>query len=100
VESQPVDAGNDAVLALLRRHPAGVLLQLYNVSERWQHVPAWVARRAGLYRPWDRISSFAPLREGLPAWSGTPESTGDDGWYALPPYAAWWLADRGVVRAG
>jgi amylosucrase len=92
VESQPVDAGNGSVLALVRRHPAGVLLQLYNVSRDWQHVPAHVLRDAGIHRPWDHISSFAPGREG--SASGAPDVSGDDGWYAIPPYAAWWLGDR------
>lgn len=88
VESRPVDAGNPCVLALVRRHPAGVLLQLYNVSASWQHVPAAAVHHAGLHDPWDHISSFAPLREG-----GAPEDA-RSGRYAMAPYSAWWLGTR------
>ena len=77
VESEPVDAGNGAVLALRRRHPAGTVLGLYNVSPAWQRVPATDVARLGVPRPWEHLSSFAPRLE--------------DGELALPPYAAWWL---------
>jgi len=60
VESQPLDVGVTGVLGLLRRHPAGVLLQLYNVTADWQHVPAGPVRGVGLIRPWDHRD--APLR--------------------------------------
>jgi amylosucrase len=96
VESQPFDVGVPGVLGLQRRHPAGVLVQLYNVTADWQHLPAWTLRGIGLHRPWDHISGFAPHREGIPAredasWVGGPA---DGGWYALPPYAAWWLGEH------
>jgi amylosucrase len=78
VESIPVDVGNPAVLGLLRRHPAGDLLQLYNVSTGWQRVDA----DAVLGRPrspgWDLLSDV----EAAP---------GGDGGFHLPPYAARWL---------
>ena len=77
VESEPVDLGNGAVLALRRRHPAGTLLGLYNVSAGWQRVSAVDVARLGVPRPWEHLSSFAPRLE--------------DGELALPPYAAWWL---------
>ncbi len=80
VESVPVDLGCDAVLALLRRHPAGMLLQLYNLSPDWQGVTVAKVAALGLPRPWEHLSSFAP-----DAGSGS---------YALPPYAAWWLSPR------
>jgi amylosucrase len=77
VESEPVDLGNGCVLALLRRHPAGVLLGLYNVSPAWQRVSGVDVARLGVPRPWENLSSFAPRLE--------------DGELALAPYAAWWL---------
>lgn len=77
VESTPFDAGADGILALTRRHPAGGMVQLYNVSDRWQRVAASAVVNAGLPDPWDRLSSFRPVIDG--------------GYYAIPPYAAWWL---------
>lgn len=88
VESEPVDCGVAGLLVLRRRHPAGTLLAVYNVSDAWQHLPADTVRASGLLsgstRPWDHISSFAPQLEGA-----APEGGG--GFYALAPYAAWWL---------
>jgi amylosucrase len=83
VESQPVDVGADAVLGLLRRHPAGPMLALYNFSGSWQRVPAAAVRRAGLVAPYERISQFWPV----PDADGHPADA-----YPLPPYAAWWLS--------
>jgi amylosucrase len=79
VESAPLDVGTDGVLALQRRHPAGAMVQLYNVSDRWQRVGANAVASVGIDRPWDRLSAFAPEADG--------------GYYALPPYAAWWLTE-------
>jgi amylosucrase len=80
VESQPVDVGAPAVLGLLRRHPAGAVLQLYNVSASWQRVPAHHLADNGIARPWEHLSTFAPTLDGDA--------------YALPPYAAWWLTGQ------
>ncbi len=88
VESEPVDAGNGALLALRRRHPAGTLLQVYNVSGAWQHLPARHVQGLGPVPPWEHISGFAPVLEGI----------GDGGFFALPPYAAWWLGPREAPR--
>ncbi len=77
VESEPVDLGNGAVLALRRRHPAGTFLGLYNVTPAWQRVSGVDVARLGVPRPWENLSSFAPRLE--------------DGELALPPHAAWWL---------
>lgn len=84
VESEPLDVGASGLLVLRRRHPAGTLLAVYNVSPHWQHLPAEPVRGAGLTRPWDHISSFALQHEGA-------DSDGHGGFYAVPPYAAWWL---------
>jgi amylosucrase len=79
VESVPVDLGAEGVLGLLRRHPAGNLVGLYNVSDRWQHVAFGAVADAGVADPWERLSTFTP----------EPNS----GFYAVPPYAAWWLTE-------
>lgn len=80
VESEAVDVGNDAVLGLVRRHPGGTMLQLYNLSRSWQRVPAHTVLEEYLRAPWEHLSDFSPLA--------------DAGGVVLPPYAAWWLAGR------
>ena len=77
VEAEAVDVRNGAVLALRRRHPAGVMIGLYNVCDTWQRVSATDVARLGVPRPWEHLSAFAPRAE--------------DGDLAMPPYAAWWL---------
>jgi hypothetical protein len=52
---------------------------LYNVSDRWQHVAFGAVAYAGVADPWERLSAFTP----------EPNS----GFYAVPPYAAWWLTE-------
>jgi amylosucrase len=79
VESVPLDIGTEGVLALARRHPAGAMVELYNVSDRWQRVRVDAVTSVGIERTWDRLSAFAPVS--------------DSGFYDLPPYAAWWLTD-------
>jgi amylosucrase len=104
VEAVPVDVGNRAVLGLLRRHPAGELIQLYNVSGTWQRVPFEVLDRArppaGTPRSdlqrWEFISAFEPTpAPGDGDGTGDGNGNGDDApALALPPYAAWWVGFR------
>jgi len=80
VESEPVDVGSPALLALLRRHPAGAVLQVYNVTDRWQPLPADAVRKrlgGDAHRWWERLSAWAPHVDAGRLW--------------LAPYAAWWL---------
>jgi len=84
VESQPVDLGHDAILGLLRRHPAGTLLEVFNVSSSWVRLPVHRVEALGLRNPVDHLS-------GYPA---THDHDGFDEAYAMPPYAAWWLAEN------
>ena len=86
VESEPIEVSVPALLGFRRRHPAGTLVQVYNVSAQWQHLPVDAVRRAGLVAPWDHVSGFAPQAESH-GW-GSPD------FYPLPPYAAWWLGPR------
>ena len=90
VESEPLDAGNDAVLALARRHAAGPLVQLYNVTPRWQRVPVQPLHRLGITEPWEHLSAFTPDADAGPF--------GDE--LTLPPYAAWWVGHRDDVQTG
>ncbi len=88
VESHVLPSGNDAVLLMLRRHAAGSLVQLYNVSEHEQSVPVDVLSAARITRPVDHLSGAAPrVHEGR---------------VVLPPYAAAWIAEadpQGLVAA-
>ena len=71
----PADPG---VLPVLRRHPLGDVLELFNVTEGWRPFP------------WYRVSDFGwrSMREVL---SGHDLAAGQDGNLWLPPYAAWWI---------
>jgi amylosucrase len=78
VETAAYETGNPAVLAAVRRHAAGTLVQLYNFSEHPQTVDAEVVRRHGL-----GAAACDELSAGVVDLSGP---------LTLPPYAAWWLA--------
>jgi amylosucrase len=77
VESVPVLTSNPAVLAVLRRHAAGDLVQLYNVSEDWQRVDAGVLGSLHDRDLVDHLGAEVPRRE--------------EGQLVLPPFAARWL---------
>jgi hypothetical protein len=80
VESAPVLTSNRAVLAVLRRHAAGDLVQLYNVSEDWQRCDVGVLGSLGGRELVDHLGGDVPRTE--------------DGQLVLPPYAAVWLGAR------
>lgn len=72
-----VGSGNDAVLAVQRVAPTGVLLGLFNFTERWQHLPEGWVRALGVSRMWDELSQAEVGLHG--------------GQVVLPPYARVWL---------
>ncbi len=80
VESDSVTTSNPSVLAVLRRHAAGDLVQLYNVSPDWQHCDAGVLGSLRGRDLVDRLGDDVPLIE--------------DGHLVLAPYAAVWLTAR------
>jgi amylosucrase len=86
VESTPVDVGNPAVLALLRRHPAGDLLQLFNVSAGWQRLDAGAVAGRLRGQAWDHLS-------------GVAAEPAADGGLHLHPYAARWLGAGAPLAA-
>ncbi len=71
----PVDPG---VLPVLRRHPVGALLGLYNVTDTWRPFPR------------ERIAELG-LADGLDVISGQPLDYGADGNLWLRPYRAAWI---------
>jgi amylosucrase len=77
VESELVETPNPSVLAVVRRHAAGDLVQLYNVSEEWQRVPVRVLGTLAGAPVVDRLGDETPRVE--------------DHHLVLPPYAALWL---------
>ena len=70
-------SGNDAVLAVQRVAPTGVLLGLFNFTEQWQHLPEGWVRAMGATRMWDALSEAEVATHG--------------GQVVLPPYARVWL---------
>ncbi|WP_425577013.1 alpha-amylase family protein [Nocardioides marinquilinus] len=82
VEVLDVDGGrvDDGLLAVVRRHPSGVLVGVYNVTPEPRPLPLSVLHDAGLTTPLDAIG-------------GHLVTAGADGVVWLPPYAAWWVVD-------
>ena len=81
VESQVSETSNPAVLAVVRRHAAGDLVQLYNVSEEWQRIDSAALATLAARSVVDRLTDEAPRIE--------------DGQVVLAPYAALWLTEVG-----
>jgi amylosucrase len=80
VESVPVETSNRAVLAVVRRHAAGDLVQLYNVSEEWQRCDAGMLGTLRGGELVDHLGGDVPREE--------------DGQLVLPPYGASWISAR------
>jgi amylosucrase len=74
---------DDGVLAVVRRHPSGVLVGLYNVTGEWR--PFDMGRLLGL-----------GLRHPVNALRDTSVTCGADGVIRLHPYAAWWVVEASV----
>jgi amylosucrase len=66
-----------AVVIFERRHAAGTLVQIYNVSERQAAIRMSDIASTGLTSPWDHLSNTAIVDVG--------------GWVRLPAYATLWL---------
>lgn len=81
VPAEVLELSDPGVLPVLRRHPVGPFLGLFNVTD---HGRSWPAHRlAGL-----------GLRDARDALAGGPVRPGDDGSLELAPYAALWLVAR------
>ncbi len=76
--TEVLDPPHPGVLALLRRHPEGPMLGLYNVTPHPVEVPGWLPGMFGLRASTDRVS-------------GEHVVTDDTGSMALGPYAVRWL---------
>ncbi len=80
-QSEVLEPSDPGVLPVLRRHPEGELLELFNVTDGWRPFPAYRLEGLGLARSMDVLSA-APIR---------PEP---DGNLWLEPYRAMWLTAR------
>jgi amylosucrase len=78
VAAQVLEPTDPGVLPVLREHPEGPFLGLYNVTATWRHWPASRLRELG-------------LEGALDALTGEPVPLGGDGDVWLPPYGASWL---------
>jgi amylosucrase len=76
VSSEVVVGDNPAIVLVRRRHPAGPIVQAYNVSEQPQAL-----ERGALW----------PLPAGPVVEQVTGAEIPDGDLVVLPPYAAWWL---------
>lgn len=71
------DAG---VLGVVRTHPSGPMVCLYNVTDDWRSFPFRHFVDAGISNPHNAIENC-------------DVHGGDDGLVALAPYSAWWVID-------
>jgi amylosucrase len=78
VAAEVVELADPGVLPVLRRHPLGPMLGLYNVTDSWRAWPASRLPDLGVGRTRDAID-------------GTPLAVADDGNLWLRPYQASWL---------
>jgi amylosucrase len=79
--AEALQAGDPGVLAILRQHPVGPMLGLYNVTET--------------SRPWSffRLAEL-DLAESVDALTNLETSASDDGNIWLAPYEARWIIGR------
>jgi amylosucrase len=81
VPAEILPLGDPGILPVLRRHPVGNLLGLYNVTGTWRPFSAWRLDEFGLGGATDVLAGEAP-------------EVGDDGNLWLAPYQARWLVER------
>ena len=79
VASEVLRVEDSGVLPILRRHPIGDLLCLYNVTSSWRPHPGSRLRVLGLER-------------GTDALTGTRIAVSEDDNLWLPPYTALWIS--------
>jgi amylosucrase len=80
VRSEPLDPTDPGVFAVVRRHPVGPLLALYNVTDTERPFPAWRLYDVGL-EPSTVVDAL----------TGTAPRVDEHGDHRLAPYAARWL---------
>ena len=81
VAAQVLSVHDPGVLAVLRRHPLGPMVGLYNVTSRWAGYPREQLAGVGLGALHDAVT-------------GSDVQVADDGLVWLAPYQAVWLVER------
>lgn len=81
VQAEVLDPADPGILPVLRRHPLGPLLELFNVTSSWRSFPRGRLVELGLEHPDDALT-------------GLPAVFGGDGDLWLAPYRAAWLVAR------
>lgn len=84
VAAEVVAAPDPGIFAVLRRHPVGPLLQLYNITEQPRSVPEWWVREIGLINVDDSVDAL----------NGYPPNREADGSLYLSTYQPMWLVGR------
>ena len=80
LQAQVLEPSDPGVLAVLRRHPLGPMMGLYNMTEQWRPWPA------------ERLA-FVGLGDAVDRLSGERVLVSEDGQVWLGPYAALWVLD-------
>jgi amylosucrase len=83
VGGRVLDPSDPGVLLVLREHPLGPMLGLYNVTPEHRPVPAYRLRDHGL-----------EPSASIDAITGGPVTVHPDDNLWLAPYAAWWLVEQ------
>jgi amylosucrase len=78
---------DDGVLAVVRQHPSGPMVCVYNVTDTWRPFAFAEFTAAGIAAPHNALG-------------GHDVYGGADGQVLLSPYAAWWVVEAASVRSG
>jgi len=79
-QTRVVPETDDGVLAVVRTHPSGSMVCVYNVTASWQTVSVQLFVDAGIMHPHDALG-------------GHPVFGDARGLASLSPYAAWWVVE-------
>ncbi|NUQ32665.1 MAG: alpha-amylase [Dermatophilaceae bacterium] len=74
---------SDGVLAVVRTHPSGSMVCVYNVTRYWQTVPVRLFADAGIVHAHDALGGHPVIGDAA-------------GQASLSPYAAWWVVEAPV----
>ena len=84
-DSRVLHGTDDGVLALVREHPSGPMVCVYNVTDSWRPFLFAAFAEAGIAQPHNALGGHAVFG-------------GADGQVLLSPYAAWWVVDASSVQ--